>query len=254
MDTANQAQGTCRVIPLEAGDGPTNMALDEVLLESVASDPTSAVFRTYTWTEPTLSLGYFQSIQQAEAEPRWRDVPLVRRPTGGGALWHHHELTYAVIVPKSHALARRSPDLYFAVHAAIAELLREHGIQAGRRGDVAGTATSKPFLCFADRDSEDVVAGEVKIVGSAQRRRAGAVLQHGSVLLQQSPITPELVGAGELGVSLLDFAIWSKWLSEAVPRALGLSPIVSEFSGAERAGADRLIHEVYRNDSWTKKR
>ena len=74
----------CRVLPHAVGDGPTNMALDEALLDSVGSDPAKAVLRTYEWTPPTLSLGYFQSIAEVETDPRWAGVPIVRRPTGGG--------------------------------------------------------------------------------------------------------------------------------------------------------------------------
>src|SRR5689334_9170111 len=78
----------CRLLPHEVRSGPANMALDEALLDAVDAEPSSAVLRTYGWSEPTLSLGYFQAIAEAEADPRWRDVPIVRRPSGGGALWH----------------------------------------------------------------------------------------------------------------------------------------------------------------------
>src|SRR5947209_20176933 len=92
---------TVRVLPHESGDGPWNMALDEALLDSVAADPSRAVLRTYSWSVPTLSLGYFQRFAESQADPRWRSVPIVRRPTGGGALWHDREVTYAVVIPRS---------------------------------------------------------------------------------------------------------------------------------------------------------
>jgi lipoate-protein ligase A len=246
----------CRILPHEAADGPANMALDEVLLASVAADPTRAALRTYSWTEPTLSLGYFQSLSLAEAEPRWRGVPIVRRPTGGGALWHHREITYAVVIPKTHPLARRSTDLYRAVHAAIAGLLATIGLTAGRRGEVDGGSPElpKPFLCFADRDPEDVVSGSVKIVGSAQRRRAGAVLQHGSILLARSPVTPELAGASDLVASTVDPFLWSSWLLKAIPQALAFERREDSFSTEERALAAELATGVYRDPAWTGKR
>src|SRR5437868_9532074 len=123
------------ILPHTTSDGPGNMALDEALLDVVAADPSAAVFRTYEWSVPTLSLGYFQGVAEAEADPRWREVPLVRRPTGGGAIWHHHELTYTLVVPRSHPLAQRPAELYRATHAAIAEVLRAQGIAADRRGE-----------------------------------------------------------------------------------------------------------------------
>src|SRR5262245_49563826 len=126
----------CRIFPHESADGPANMALDEALLDAVAGDSSCAVLRTYGWTEPTLSLGFFQKVAEAEADPRWAGVPLVRRPTGGGAIWHDHELTYALVIPANHSLARPSRALYHEVHSAIAALLRTHGAVTERRGPV----------------------------------------------------------------------------------------------------------------------
>jgi lipoate-protein ligase A len=247
--------GVCRVLPVEANDGPTNMALDEALLDSVADDPASAALRLYTWSEPSLSLGYFQPIAWAEAEPRWRGVPIVRRPSGGGALWHDAEVTYAVVIPRDHPLARRTADLYRAVHDAIARLLTSIGLDAQRRGELeTSDGAEKPFLCFADRDAEDVVVGRAKLVGSAQRRRAGAVLQHGSVLLGGSRVTPELPGAVDLAGIPLDLDAWAQALAGAIPPALGLDPVASALTAEERARADRLAEGVYRNPAWTRKR
>jgi lipoate-protein ligase A len=246
----------CRILPHEAADGPMNMALDESLLASVAADPTRAALRTYTWTEPTLSLGYFQPLSLADAEPRWQGVPIIRRPTGGGALWHHREITYAVVIPKTHPLARRSTDLYRAVHAAIAGVFATIGLATGRRGAAEGgiREVPKPFLCFADRDPEDVVSGTVKLVGSAQRRRAGAVLQHGSILLARSPTTPELAGASDLAVSAVDPIQWSNWLLVAISEALGFERQEDSFSSKERNLAAELASGVYRDPAWTGKR
>jgi len=246
----------CRILPHEVGDGPGNMAIDEALLHSIAEQANHAVFRTYTWIEPTLSLGYFQPFARSEGEPRWQGAPLVRRPTGGGALWHHHEITYAVVVPRSHPLSQRSVDLYRAVHAAIAGLLRSSGLDASRRGLVSLTAASptKPFLCFSDRDAEDVVVGTDKIVGSAQRRRVGAVLQHGSLLLSRSPVTSEFPGAADLARVDSDPLDWSARLASVVPAALGLTPVDCRISAEERGLAHHLATEVYRNPAWTRKR
>ncbi len=245
---------TCRVLPHESGDGPENMALDEALLDAVAAEPSAAVVRAYTWSVPTLSLGYFQPIALAEADPRWRGIPLVRRPTGGGALWHDREVTYAVVIPSNHPLARRSADLYRAVHAVLAQLLTDFGVEARRRGDSARPPGSEPFLCFAGQDAEDVVAGTAKLVGSAQRRRAGAVLQHGSVLLGESSRTPELPGLAELGGAELPPTTWARRIADALPAALGLAPVPGAVSSAERERAAQLRDAVYRDPDWTRMR
>ena len=97
----------------------------------------TAYLRTYAWTIPTLSLGYFQRLAEVQRDPRWRSVPVVRRLTGGGAIWHHHELTYALILPARHPRARPNTALYRAVHSAIAEMLAEVGVPVGRRDEEA---------------------------------------------------------------------------------------------------------------------
>lgn len=246
----------CRVLPHRSGDGPANMALDEALLDSVAADPSMAVVRTYDWTVPTLSLGYFQSIHEAEADPRWAGVPIVRRPTGGGSLWHDREVTYAVVVPGDHPAARPSRALYRTIHAAIADRIRRAGIVADRRGDPGPSPSPeiRPFLCFTDRDDDDIVSQGAKLVGSAQRRRAGAVLQHGSLLLQRSPKTPELPGLLDFLADPIDHQDWAEILAEALPEALGLEPIRATASEAEIRASEVLIESTYARPSWTARR
>lgn len=247
----------CRVIPPEAADGPTNMAIDEVLLDSVAADPTRGVLRLYTWSEPTLSLGYFQPIAPVEVDPRWRGLAIVRRATGGGALLHDREVTYALVLPASHPLSRRGPALYRAVHEAVAGLLDASGLGATRRGeaDARPADAPKPFLCFADRDAEDIVSGRVKVVGSAQRRRAGAVLQHGSLLLGRSPAAPELAGVADLAPKIdPDPAAWADRIARAIPAAIGVRPGPGRLEEDERRAAERVARETYRNPDWTRKR
>ncbi len=243
----------CRVLPHEIADGPANMAIDQTLLDAVDAAPDAAILRTYGWSEPTLSLGYFQSMTDLESDPRWQTVPVVRRPTGGGALWHDRELTYALVVPRSHPLALRPSDLYRAVHAAIASWLRGLGLDARRRGSSSGEP-SRPFLCFLDQDPEDILLDGRKIVGSAQRRRPAAVLQHGALLLARSGTTPELPGLRELSGPDSAGRPWPELIARAIPTALGLDPHGSRLDASERATADRLAGEVYRDPTWTRRR
>ena len=88
---------TVRYFPLQAGDGPTNMALDEAML--LATEQGLASFRFYTWSEATLSLGYFQPAELRLSDPRLASLPWVRRSSGGAAILHHHELTYCLALP-----------------------------------------------------------------------------------------------------------------------------------------------------------
>src|SRR5271170_7310997 len=84
-------------MPYAIGDGPNNMALDEIMLEAAAAGEAS--LRFYGWTEATVSLGYFQSQRVRLADQQVAGLPFVRRPTGGAMLIHHHELTYALALP-----------------------------------------------------------------------------------------------------------------------------------------------------------
>jgi lipoate-protein ligase A len=248
----------CRILHHETADGPTNMAVDLALLDAVDADPWAAVLRTYGWTEPTLSLGYFQTYVTIESQARWRGVPLVRRPSGGGALWHDREITYALVIPRSQPSASRASDLYRAVHEAIARLLAEHGVAARRRGPVdppGPDGPERPFLCFADRDPEDVVLGPAKLVGSAQRRRPRAVLQHGALMLERSDATPELPGLRELAGPDLAAEPWADRLARQLPEALGLDPgPPGSLTPEERAAAHRLRDAVFLDPAWTRRR
>jgi len=251
---------SCRVLSYEAADGPGNMAFDEALLDWVAGGEDSAFLRTYGWTVPTLSLGYFQSLAEARADTRWASVPVVRRPTGGGAIWHEHELTYALVVPVEHPMARSRTDLYRVVHAVFAEVLRNCG--AGGNGEPGvgnssvgiapqQTEHKRPLLCFTDRNPHDIVIGGFKVVGSAQRRRAGAVLQHGSLLLDLSDRTPELRGVRNVADIPLGLREWSDQLLERIPGALGLRSFAVPVPGAVRDRARKLAETIYRKSDWT---
>jgi lipoate-protein ligase A len=234
------------------------MALDEALLEHVAEQADLAYLRAYGWSEATLSLGYFQRIAELEAEPRWQFAPRVRRATGGGAIWHDHELTYALVLPSNHPRARPHTALYQAVHSAIAGILRQQGVEAHRRGPGSARdherSLGRPFLCFTDRDPEDIVTDGFKVVGSAQRRQGGAILQHGSILLQRSDTTPELQGICDLAEVESDPGLWSSLVLPAIAAALELRLDPSEIPGLICARTQVFEQDVYRNSAWTRRR
>ena len=193
---------TCRVlIDSEPASGSWNMAVDEALLESAVERRTCAL-RLYRWSEATLSLGYFQP-EDARNHPRFAALPAVRRLSGGGAILHHDELTYSCAIPPGHPLAADPLRLYVRVHEQIISLLNDCQIAAGLRGEVL-RGQDEPFLCFGRGDPRDIVLRGHKILGSAQRRRRGAVLQHGSLLLSRSPYAPAFPGIADLapGTSL----------------------------------------------------
>jgi lipoyl(octanoyl) transferase len=174
-------------------DGPTNMATDEALLKSAHRNV--AFLRFYGWSVPAVSLGYFQKESVRHDDPLLAALPVVRRPSGGSMLVHHHELTYALIVP---AEPRQRHDLWpRRMHEVIAAALAALGIRA-RLFEPAGPNSFEGSLCFHHFAPGDVVVGSAKVVGSAQRRHHGALLQHGGILLGQSLHAPSLPGIQEL--------------------------------------------------------
>jgi lipoate-protein ligase A len=252
----------CRILPYFAAAGPANMALDHALLDSVDADCSQAVLRTYGWIEPTLSLGYFQPIAAVRNSPAWAEVPVVRRPSGGGAIWHEHELTYSIVIPRTHPLASRPTSLYRAIHAFFIRQLTATGHIAQRRADAAGALvvspspeSARPFLCFQDNDPEDVLIARHKTVGSAQRRRPAAVLQHGSLRFAASSRTANLPGLN-LDVEAVSTARteWTERICRALPGELGLHPVPSQLHTHEREHARHAELTFYGTTAWTTRR
>lgn len=255
----------CRLIVDEPQDGPWNMAVDEALLDE-AADRGAASLRFYQWRDATLSLGYFQAEAERCSHSASLSASVVRRLSGGGALVHDRELTYAICLPASHPLARQAPALYAAVHRALIETLSSWHVLAGLFAELPGdrrqpSASSEPFLCFSRRTDFDVVlpidgreAREVKIAGSAQRRRRGAVLQHGSVLLASSTAAPELSGILEVaGLALSATDLTQAW-APMLARRLGLQLEKQALDERLRASATRFRDSKYGWMPWTRRR
>jgi lipoate-protein ligase A len=164
--------------------GAHNMAVDESLLFAAARSG-CAFLRLYRFSPPCLSFGRNEPAlaryDRAAIERLGCDV--VRRPTGGRAVWHDAEVTYAVAAPIAAFGTLR--DSYHAIHARLAAALRSLGVPAllaePRRGPGVGDGP-----CFATPVGGEVVAGGKKLIGSAQVRRGDAFLQHGSILLDGS--------------------------------------------------------------------
>ncbi len=183
------------VVETLARSGAENMATDESLLEQAIAAGLETL-RLYRWNEPTVSLGYFQKDDDPVLRQRFAGLPRVRRLSGGGALLHDRELTYSIALPATHPLADAPTVLYDRVHGALVDWLNSLGAPARVRGEKRNEP--EPFLCFGRGDPRDVVLGPHKIIGSAQRRRRGAILQHGALLLERSPFAPEFPGLFDL--------------------------------------------------------
>ena len=259
----------------EQAAGATNMGADEALVaEAVARG--ILLVRLYGWQPAAVSLGAFQRLDDARQCSGIASLPVVRRPSGGGAIIHGSDLTYAAAVPKHHPWGSSPQRLYDAFHGAMVEALAGWKIVASLHpaaGPAAPAAASaqEPFLCFDRRAVGDVVmpdrrvgreqAPPAKVMGSAQRRLEGAVLQHGSLLLTanaaasgsaQHPGIQELAGDGVESPAIRDLV--SRWL-ELVATSLGARVAVQtgSFAGAARSEVDRLA-ERFGQVRWTARR
>lgn len=174
---------TWRWLPMSLAPGAANMALDEALLELQSQGLSVPTLRTYGWEPPCLSLGYFQSIGDVDLEAcRRSGVDLVRRPTGGRAVLHHRELTYSLAAPADHPLVSGGiKESYAKISQGLLLGLARLGVEA--RVERRGKAGAWTGACFEVASDYELVAGGKKMVGSAQLRRRGVLLQHGSLLL-----------------------------------------------------------------------
>jgi lipoate-protein ligase A len=188
METEGVAAARWRLLVTEPADGATNMAIDEALWRGRQAGASPPTLRFFAWSPPTVSLGYGQPLDRhVDLEAcRALGVGLVRRPTGGSAIYHdgpERELTYSVVATA--ADLGIGPDLLETYRWIGAALLR--GLQA--LGAPAALVPERPpdgpvpAFCFARTGVFEIEVGGRKLVGSAQRRQGDSFLQHGAVLL-----------------------------------------------------------------------
>jgi len=168
--------------------GARNMARDVALLEAVADGEAASTLRLYGWDPPCLSLGRHQGIEAADLEfCRAEGIDVVRRPTGGRALLHNLELTYAVIAPLNEGpLPCGLQETYRVICSALVRAVRALGVDAELTGGEVNLQLPNPkttIPCFEAPAGGEVVVGGRKLVGSAMRAHGGAILQHGAILL-----------------------------------------------------------------------
>jgi lipoate-protein ligase A len=255
-----------RLLIHAADDGAWNMAVDEAILDRYAADdaPPGPTLRLYSWDPPTLSLGARQEASHDATYLREQGIALVRRPTGGRAVLHEHERTFAVI-----GSLRRDPfpggvlDTYGKIAAALVTALRALGIEASESAPAKGpSGHAAPIACFDRTSAHEITIAGRKVVGSAQVRRRGAFLQHGSILLRASaerlgravgaPVERDRFtdlegGAGRtIGEKEIDAALAGGFEAE-----LGARLTPGDLTVEERERATRLRCWKYDSAAWT---
>jgi lipoyl(octanoyl) transferase len=244
--------------------GPEDMALAEALMAR-ARRTGEPVLRVYGWSSPTLSLGRNQRARGLYDVARLAalGVGVVRRPTGGRALLHHREVTYSVTAPCAADGALRTE--YERINALVASALAALGAPVTTAAPSGRAALPSATPCFAEPARGELVLGERKLVGSAQWRDQRALLQHGSILVDddQGTIPHLMCEPASLSGS-------AATLRDALGRAPSLAEVADALFDAVRThadptalplGADALVEREatdlatrYRDDAWTWRR
>ena len=244
--------------------GAWNMAVDHALLESVQQHP-RAVLRLYRWRPACLSFGRNQPARGCydEAAAHARGIDIVRRPTGGLAVLHDHELTYAVIAPVDRFGGPRAS--YHTINAALVAALRKIGVPAELSAGGKRSAFGSVHPCFAEPAAGEVVAAGRKLVGSAQRCENRVLLQHGSILLGGSQdavaslamVSYDVQDRATTVTALLGCAPRLNSLRDAIAagfeEATCLAARHAELSGDTTKRASEL-EALYRSAEWTWRR
>ncbi|MBN1661621.1 MAG: lipoate--protein ligase family protein [Anaerolineae bacterium] len=185
-DTGHYPRATWRLLVHTEADGATNMAIDEAILEAVVAGQSPPTIRFYQWSPPCLSLGRSQPLTGVDlAACRAHGVDVVRRPSGGRAILHTDELTYSVALPTSDPRAGDGVvDGYRRLsEGLLAGLERLGAVSVQATGHRPGQA-SPSAICFETPSQYEITLGGRKLVGSAQWRARGGVLQHGTLPLR----------------------------------------------------------------------
>ena len=199
------------------------MAIDESLLREIREP----VLRLYGWDVPAVSLGYFQ---HAALVPEGR--PFIRRYTGGGLVDHAHDVTYTVVLPRAHEWMELSaPESYCRIHLGVQAALTACSI-VSELTPTASTAESE--ACFQKPVRFDIVAGEGKLSGAAQRRTREGLLHQGSILL------PDPVRNADLRARFTD----------AFATRLELVVKPGELTESEESRAAILERDRYLTEAW----
>lgn len=243
-------------------DGAANMALDEALMHRAAATG-EGVLRVYTWAGPTLSLGRHQTARGRYDLSRAHalGVAFVRRPTGGRAVLHHHEVTYSITAPAGPASPLGSlPESYAWINRLLVEGLRALGADVQVAAPTVPPPRPGVAPCFETPVAGELCSGGRKLVGSAQVREHGALLQHGSILVDDDQA---LAGALLLDPAappppaatlreLLGAAPTARDVADALAGALGPAPDLP-LDGALRHHAESL-RARYDDPQWTWRR
>jgi lipoate-protein ligase A len=269
------------IIDEQPRSGAANMALDQALAEACAAGESLPTLRFYRWEPPAVSLGRHQPIDEIDEEAvHARGYEIVRRPTGGRAILHTDEFTYSVAAPAGEPrVAGSVMDAYLRLSEALLAGLTALGVAADKAGAHMRAGRDVSAACFEVPSAYEITAGGRKLMGSAQSRRAGYVLQHGSLplvgdlgrlidvlrleenqaaLLRRQLIARACTLAEALGVQpdspQVQFSHVAAAMADGFATTLNLNFKAAQPAPAELRRAAQLIREQFANPEWTRHR
>ncbi len=262
-----------RFLEYQVADPAWNMAVDEAIFLSYLQGDAPPTLRCYGWNPATLSVGYFQDLDQEVNLGALQSAGygLVRRTTGGRAVLHDRELTYSVVAGARDGLPDNLRESYLYIAKALVEALKQFGIQPElHQGGVARHAQTG--ACFEAPSWYELTLAGRKLVGSAQYRKAGCFMQHGSILLEfsagdlfrllkmtdsfeqfQIAMRQRVTCLGEQGVVVNPGDLAGK-LVTAFAGLYGMTIRTGQLSRPELELARQLAAEKYANETWTLRR
>jgi len=276
--TAYQLAHWRLIVDDEPRSGAANMALDQAVAEACAAGASPPTLRFYRWQPPAVSLGRHQPLAEVDLDAvQERGYEVVRRPTGGRAILHTDELTYSVAASADEPRVEGSiMDAYLRLSNALLAGLRSLGLDADKAPGSVRAGPDVSAACFEVPSAYEITASGRKLLGSAQSRRAGYVLQHGSLPLtgdlgrlidvlalpdgERTALRDELTAraitlADALGVMpdapQAQFATVAHALREGFAATLNLTLDAGQFTPAEVRRAAELIRELFANPEWT---
>lgn len=244
------------------------MAIDDALLQNFDPDRSLPILRLYGWSPAALSIGRFQHAQDTleSMSCQAAGLPVVRRITGGGAIYHADELTYSIVCsPEQIPPASSVKDSFRVLTGFLLEFYRRLNLDvsyATESSDEPKQLGERTAFCFAGRETFDILVAGKKIGGNAQRRLKNRIFQHGSIpvvnhsetglsfMRDQSP--EHIRGAtslSECGVHS-DADRLRQVIADAFQVHFGVTLIPEGLSKSESKAADLLLCQKYLSDSW----
>ncbi len=219
--------------------GAENMAIDEVLATRIVPEQKAPMFRVYGWRPYAISLGYGQNLDDLNLQKCRKDgIDVIRRPTGGRAVFHAEEITYSVIIPKDSEFY--SPDIlttYNLISKGLLAGLHLFGVKAkfvNRGAEERKSSEYKNNIpCFSCSAKYEIAYQNKKLVGSAQRRYENSILQHGSIL------------TGTFHLNLADYVVFSEnFVREHFKKVLARKTISISEILTQKVDNDNLIDKL----------